>query len=132
MFDKILKFFYKSKDNNTKQETTIETQSLCKIAFELNMDGSANIICYWPEFNDKNKNSMPTIASEYGALLYMINNGLMQNDVVDTLSDPRNIVNEYDKSFIDKVFMRWFSYTDIASSIDSKPLIKPSLVFKNK
>jgi|LakMenEpi03Aug12_release.lakeMendotaPanAssembly.Ray.scaffolds.fasta_scaffold419764_3 hypothetical protein len=112
--------------------TKIEKDYLCSLSLQLNYDGTVNIICYWPNFEKLEPSSIDDIASQYATMIFMVNNGLLKKDIVETLSDVLGSDEPFDAYFVHQVLEKWLEITEKTEKvINSKPFIKPSSVFKN-
>lgn len=124
MFDFIKKIFFRKKTEKIK--------SVCSINFEINYDGTMNIVCFWPNFNKTNYTEIEPIGTDFANLLFAINNGLMQEDVMKTLTSLIDKSNDYDNLFINVCLVKWLE--NIEKTVQSKhieePLIKPFNVFR--
>jgi hypothetical protein len=134
MFNFLTQIFSKKKEKNKIDNKNIEKKDyLCSLNIELNYDNSINILCYWPNLKDLDEDIIDDIANPYAVLLYMLNGGLLNQDIIKSLSNFENN-NLEDSYFVNKVLSKWL---ELASpKIESKkhntdPVIKPSSVFKN-
>jgi hypothetical protein len=128
MFEFIKKIFY----TNKKNKTSLKNNFMCSLNFELNYDGSINIVCYWPNFNNDNLESMGIISDEYVSLLTAINSGALKHEVESTLNYLTEKGNLYDNIFINMCLVKISEYDkkNIFMTPTNIPLIKPSNVFK--
>lgn len=108
---------------------TTKKKYLCSINFEINYDESINIYGHWPTFNTKNSQYIDSIAQQYGTMLFMLNNGLMKEDIVNTLTHFDDITNAHDAKFVNVSLKKWLDL--FHENTYGTPLIKPSSVFKN-
>ena len=74
------------------------------ITFEINKDGTINIICNWPDFNDDNTDQISGIAKYYALSILAINSGFLEKDIIDTLKKI-NTNNPYDNLFTHNVLV---------------------------
>lgn len=137
MYKKLLtwiKKIFTKKPNLSTKENNIpiipDKKFLCSLNFELGFDGLINIRCYWPDLEKLNESAIKLIAEQYAQMIYLIDNGLAKKDIIDTLYDVHTTNNAYDIFFVQEVLDKWVEYYDKAQSKSSKPLIKPSNVFK--
>lgn len=107
----------------------LKKKHLCGINIEINYDDSINIHCNWPNFDSINSQHLETIAKKYGTMLFMINNGLLKEDIIDTLIKFDDINNKYDAEFVNISLQEWLDL--FTQNTHNTPLIKPSSVFKN-
>lgn len=136
MFDFFKKIFFKKNDHKKNNfELTNDYNFLCSINFELNSDGTINIVCYWPNFDDSNSFQIEPISKQFGALLHMINSGFLTQEIVSTLTNTIDKNNYYDSSFVHYSMLRWLDSLNnkekpYQNNDDNIPIIKPSNVFK--
>ena len=126
MFDKIKKLML---DLLRWSAPTIKKKHLCSINFEINYDESINIYCNWPIFDTKNSQHISTVAKQYGTMLFMLNNGFMKEDIINTLIKFDDTGNEHDAKFVNVSLEKWLDLFN--ENTYNTPLIKPSSVFKN-
>lgn len=123
MFNKIKNIFWKNKNNTN--------QTMCSINFELNYDGTINIICYWPNFNESNLEKMDIVSTQFSQLLFLFEKQSLKNDIIETLTNLTRPNNLYDSLFVNSVLKKYLEYIEknkLTPFID-EPLIKPSSVF---
>jgi hypothetical protein len=133
MFNFLKQIFSQGKEKTKIEYKTIEKKDyLCRLNIELNYDNSINIMCYWPDLVDLEDETIDNIANPYGILLYMLNSGLLNQDIIKALSnfDQNSLEDSY---FINKVLSKWLEISSIKteSKNNTDPVIKPSSVFKN-
>lgn len=126
MFNKIKKL---TLDLLKSSAPLMKKKHLCSINFEINYDESINIYCNWPVFNSRNSQHIDTIAKQYGTMLFMLNNGFIKEDIIDTLIKYDDTTNEYDAKFVNVSLEKWLDLFN--KNTYNTPLIKPSSVFKN-
>ena len=135
MFKKIIKWLFSEPDlksNIQDKEPSIENRKfLCSLNFELGFDGIVNITCYWPDLDKVNEESIKLIADQYAKMICLIDSGLSKKDIIDTLYDVNLSNNPYDIFFVQEVLDKWVEYYNKLQVKNSKPLIKPSNVFKS-
>jgi len=105
---------------------------LCSVNFELNFDNTVNIVCYWPDLDKLDEIMITNIANQYGALMFILENGSLREDIVSSLTSIADQNNVSDSFFVEKVLGAWIELKKkglFNSSYD--PVIKPSSVFKN-
>jgi hypothetical protein len=140
MFSRFLKFIISffsriTKNNNYGDEKKItpvieSKKFLCSLNFELGFNGQINITCYWPDLDNLNEPAIKLIAEQYAQMIYLIDNGFTKKDIIDTLYEVHTSNNPYDIFFVQEVLDNWVGYYNKLQSKNSKPLIKPSNVFK--
>ena len=122
----------KEEPKEEKYSTKIEKDYLCSLSLQLNYDGTVNIICYWPSFEKLEPSAIDSIANQYATMIFMANNGLLKKDIVETLSDVLGSEDPFDAYFVHQVLAKWLEITEkTEQTLNSKPFIKPSSVFKN-
>lgn len=126
MFNFIQKILSKIKSNKDEKNPF-----MCSINFELNYDGTINIICYWPNFNNNNMDKIAPVSLEFSTLLHMINTGMLKTEIVNTLNTLTDKSNKFDNMFINMCLLKLIEYSEKDNLITSyEPLVKPSSVFK--
>lgn len=131
IFDWIMMNFHKTAKPVVEQKPIIpDKKFLCSLNFELGFDSKMNITCYWPDLNELNENTIKLIADQYAQMIFIVDNGLSKKDIIDTLYDVHTTNNPYDIFFVQEVLDKWVEYYDKAQSKSSKPLIRPTNVFK--
>jgi hypothetical protein len=103
---------------------------LCSLNIELGFDGIINITCYWPDLEKLDEKSIKLIADQYAKMIFATDSGLLKRDIIDTLYDVHLRNNPYDVFFVQEVLDKWLEYYNKAQAKNTKPLIKPSNVFK--
>lgn len=123
--------FKKLKRLISKQDQDDSTKPMCSINFELNYDGTVNIICYWPNFNESNIDKMDIVSTEFSRLLFSLEQKSIKKDIVQTLTNLTRPNNLYDSLFVNLVLKKWvenMEKNEPESSFDG-PMIRPSSVF---
>lgn len=119
--------------NNTEktEKTKTEKEYLCALEIQMNMDGTINIECSWPEFDEENKNSLQNIANNYALVIDAINEGFLSKDIVNTIKNYKSD-NAFDVLFAQNVFYKIaeLNYLKIKNSDNNGPVVKPSQAFK--
>lgn len=118
-------FFSKTNKKNNTEETRDDI--LCSVNIELAHDGTIGIRYFWPKFTEKNDQHIYNIAHDFGILLYMINSGLLEKDMVETLAHTKDKDNVFDQQFTTYVLREWLKAVD--SSTNNNPIVSPSNVF---
>lgn len=106
-------------------------QSPCSLEIQMNLDGTVNIICSWPEFDDSNKKIMTHLANHYAMMIDALNSGFLSKDIIDTLKNHET-ENPMDTLFAQNVFYKiaeinFLKNHQTNNSHDA--LVKPSQVF---
>lgn len=126
--------------NNTKQifpQQNVNKQyknpdpSPCSIEIQMNIDGTVNIICSWPEFDDHNKKIMTHLANHYAMMLDALNSGFLAKDIVNTLKNHETD-NPMDTLFAQNVFYKIAEINFLKNhqnNNEDTALIRPSQVF---
>jgi hypothetical protein len=140
MFEFIKKWF--SKEDTIQINTDIVSKTInnrkkhmASIDFQINHDGTMNILCDWPEFKDIEPSEIDKVADKYAMLMYMINNNLLVKDIIEILSEAMASTNPFDAYFVHQVLAKWLEINKKAekeNTVENKQIfIKPSSVFKN-
>jgi hypothetical protein len=120
----------------TKKETKQAESSghLCKLEFEINKDGTIDIICHWPQFTEKTTSTIINIAYFYALAIHAINNGLLEKEILDTLQKNAKF-DEYDTLFVHNVLYKLYELEKKqkyqSGDISKHPFVYPLDVFKN-
>lgn len=96
----------------------------------MNEDGTVNIVCFWPEFNEKNSKEMTYIAQEYSAMIHLMTCGFFNEEILKTLDKLIHEDNVFDQMFVNNVLSSWAKIIDFKKN-NVDPVIKPSMVFKH-
>lgn len=121
---------FSQKDNQNKNKNK---NISCSLDIQMNVDGSINIVCYWPEFNENNKDQIISLANNYALMLDAINDGLLRPEIISTIKNYKSY-KSYDILFSQNVYFKLMelSYLKQKSSIEQNmPVIRPSQVFKS-
>lgn len=128
IFKRLYSFFKKDQEKS-------ETDDLIgSITFEINKDGTINIICNWPDFNDDNTNQISGISRYYALSILAINSGFLEKDILDTLKKC-NTDNPYDNLFTHNVLAELIHIEKNKRDNDpglKKPIISPLEAFSTK
>lgn len=102
----------------------------CSLEIQMNVDGTINIICSWPEFDDSNKKAMTFLANNYALMIDALNSGFLAKDIINTLKNHES-ENPMDTLFAQNVFYKIAELTYLKQSQYSAndALIRPSQVF---
>lgn len=124
-------FFTKANNSLNLKAKEEKENVLCSVSIELTHDGAIDLRYFWPKFDENNKEHIVTIAYRFGRLLYMINSGLLEKDMVDTLSNPKDKNNIFDREFTKNVLTEWLQAMDeeLNNRSNSDPVVSPSNVF---
>jgi len=110
------------------------SQPLSYISFEINKDGTINIVCDWPDFNDENITSLEAIARYYALAIHAINAGLLERDIIGTLKQ-HDTSNPYNHLFVHNVLIELINVEKTIrerSPAYQKPVISPLNVFNEE
>lgn len=110
------------------------SQPLSYISFEINKDGTINIVCDWPDFNDENITSLEVIARYYALAIHAINAGLLERDIIGTLKQ-HDTSNPYNNLFVHNVLIELINVEKTIrerSPAYQKPVISPLNVFNEE
>lgn len=127
MFKFIKSLFVKKKNLEFDSE-------LSTITIEVNKDGTLNIICYWPDYDENNADEINGTAKFYALAIHALNSGLLEYDMVDTLKNYDQS-NPYNNLFSHCTLVELINLEKIKkhrSSNGDKPVISPLDVFKTE
>jgi hypothetical protein len=118
----------KNKEKNNEKEN--ETKPPCSLEIEMNFDGTINIICSWPEFNEENKKSIDYLANYFSLMIDAINSGLLEEEIINTIKNYSSS-NHMDILFAKNVYYKILELNFLRKEQEkfSSPIIKPSQVF---
>jgi len=122
-------FGHFSQQNNKKTNKNIA----CSLNIQMNIDGTINIICYWPEFNENNKDQILSLSNNYALMLDAINEGLLESEIISTIKNYKSY-KSYDILFAQNVYYKLteLSYLKQKSNTEKNmPVVRPSQVFKS-
>lgn len=107
---------------------------MCGVTIEVNIDGTVNILCSWPEFDKTNSSAIDPISTEFSTLLYFLNKGFLSKEIINTLTNLSHPDNQYDNLFVDMTLSKWTNYIESKLDIphDMEPMVRPSSVFNNR
>jgi hypothetical protein len=120
-------FFKKQQPAKTPKP---ESTPMCSINFELNSDSTVNIVCFWPDFNENNTDTMDYVSQEYASLIFMITSGFFNSEILKTLDSLINENNPNDYLFINSILKNWAKLLDLQKK-HSEPSVRPLMVFKH-
>ena len=127
---KFIKNIFKPKP--TVDESPV-IQKLASLTIEVNNDGTMNILCDWPDFDEDNVESLKNISQYYALAIHALCNGYLQEDIIQTLKS-------YDK---DNVFNALFAHNTLVEIANTeklsnwkkddndRPIISPLEVFRS-
>ena len=121
-------FFKKRKTKIQKPEMP---KALSCISFEINEDGTINIVCDWPDFNDENITNLEIVAKYYSLAIHAVNAGLLEKDIISTLKQ-HDTTNPYNNLFVHNVLIELINVEKTIreqSPAYQKPVISPLNVF---
>lgn len=99
----------------------------------MNIDGTINIVCYWPEFNETNKEQISSLSNNYALMLDAINRGFLEKEIISTIKNYKSY-DSYDILFAQNVYYKLMelSYLKQKSNTEQNmPVVRPSQVFKS-
>ena len=127
---KFIKNIFKPKP--TVDESPV-IKKLASLTIEVNNDGTMNILCDWPDFDEDNVESLKNVSQYYALAIHALCNGYLQEDIIQTLKC-------YDK---DNVFNALFAHNTIVEIANTeklsnwkkddndRPIISPLEVFRS-
>lgn len=113
------------------QPTESSNESPCSLEIQMNIDGTVNIICSWPEFDETNKKIMTHLANHYAMMIDALNSGFLAKDIVETLKNHQT-ENPMDTLFAQNVFYKIAEINFLKNhqnNSNQDVLVKPSQVF---
>lgn len=128
MLNFIKRFFFK--ENNYETEEAAE--KLSSLTIEVNLDGTLNIICDWPEFDENNNKQIANVAKYYALAIHALNEGLLDKEIIDTLKNYDNS-NPFNNLFVHNTLVELINLEKIKKENNpllNKPIISPLDVFK--
>ena len=117
-----------------KAEKPEMPKALSCITFEINEDGTINIVCDWPDFTDENVKSLETIARFYALGIHAVNSGLLEADIIETLKN-HDTSNPYNNLFVHNVLIEIINIEKTIREKNPtyhKPVISPLNVFNEE
>lgn len=118
--------------DNIKDTKNKQAEYLCALEIQMNSDGTINIECSWPEFNESNKNSIQNIANNYALIIDAMNQGFLSKDIVNTIKNYKSS-NPFDILFAQNVFYKIaeLNYLKMKNNdYNNGPVVKPSQALK--
>jgi hypothetical protein len=128
MYNFLRKLFIKPKKDI---KTDIDQQVWSSLEIQLNIDGTVNIICSWPEFKEKDEQNIHSLSEKYALMISAINKGFFSSQITDTLKNYRSD-NYHDILFSQNVYYKIleFTYLEEQKSFDAEPVVKPLKALK--
>ena len=123
---KIAQFFQTKIESRTNASGLADSNILCSVNIELNYDNEMSIRYFWPKFDDINHEHINLVSQGFGALLFLINDGYLKADMVETLSHTIDKDNKFDNKFAEATLQQWL---DLINTVRNNPIISPSTVF---
>lgn len=117
-------------DSTEKEDDSTSESSPCSLEIQMNLDGTVNIICSWPEFDHSNKKIMTHLANHYAMMIDALNSGFLAKDIVSTLKNHQT-EDPMDTLFAQNVFYKIAELNFLKNNHnnDYDALVKPSQVF---
>ena len=134
MFNFIKNIFDRFRKPTIYIEEELPEQKLASLTIEVNTDGTMNILCDWPDFDESNVESIKNVSHYYALAIHALCNGYLEKDIIDTLKC-------YDK---DNVFNALFAHNTMVELVNveklskwkntdvDRPIISPLEVFKTE
>jgi hypothetical protein len=134
MFKKLISYF------SSKQTPDILRKpadiKLASLNIEINNDGTLNIICDWPEFNENNAHKIKDIAYFYALGIHAINKGFLEKDIIDTLvnHDKTNVFNTLftQNTLLELLNLEKNFKHNNQNTQHDQPIVSPLEVFKSR
>tara|TARA_A100001201_G_scaffold128863_1_gene114051 strand:- start:115 stop:501 length:387 start_codon:yes stop_codon:yes gene_type:complete len=117
--------------NKNKEEFNPD---LSTITIEVNNDGTLNIVCYWPDYDETNADQINGAAKFYALAIHALNSGLLEYDMIDTLKNFDQS-NPYNSLFSHCTLVELINLEKIKKAKNTnltKPVISPLDVFKSE
>jgi hypothetical protein len=114
------------KDTAPESTNNKDNHVLCSVNIELSYDNEIGIRYFWPQFDSTNEDRINNIAQSFGTLLFLINEGHIKADMVETLSHTVDKDNTYDRKFTEEILQQWLDLINISKN---NPIVSPSTVF---
>lgn len=128
---KLVKKLLHSSEHKIQKNNSMEDQSKppCSIEIQMNADGTINIICSWPEFDQNNKKAMTYLADNYALMIDALNSGFLSSEIINTLKNHVTD-NPYDTLFAQNVFYKMAELNYIKNHQNNHdPVVRPSQAF---
>jgi hypothetical protein len=119
--------------NRSKQQLNTDhdkEKAPCSLEIEMNYDGTINIICSWPEFNEDNKAHLNYLANYYAMMIDALNSGFLNKEIINTIKNY-NTDNNMDILFAQNVYYKIteLNFLKKEQEKNNSSYIKPSQVF---
>jgi hypothetical protein len=119
--------------NRSKQQLNTDhdkEKAPCSLEIEMNYDGTINIICSWPEFNEDNKAHLNYLANYYAMMIDALNSGFLNKEIINTIRNY-NTDNNMDILFAQNVYYKIteLNFLKKEQEKNNSSYIKPSQVF---
>lgn len=133
MINFIRHLFSNPSDKETQQDiipNNNKEKPPCSLEIEMNYDGTINIICSWPEFNEENKAHLNYLANYYAMMIDALNSGFLNKEIINTIKNY-NTNNSMDILFAQNVYYKIteLNFLKKEQEKNSSSVIKPSQVF---
>lgn len=131
MLEKLFNIFKRKKDLTTSDKHPY----VSKLEFGIKTDGTIDIVCHWPEFDDTNEKAILNIAYFYALAIHAIDSGLLHKEIIETMRQSAKL-NEFDTLFVHNVLYKLYELEKSQQyqkniNLAHEPLIQPLDVFKN-
>jgi len=131
IFKRLYNYFNR---NNYRYQKKIDDQNaILSISFEVNKNGTINIVCDWPNFDESNMEKIQGFARYYAITIDAINSSILEKEIIDTLKNY-DTSQPYNSLFIHNTLVELINIEKAKREKDinfKKPLISPLLVFKS-
>jgi len=132
---KFLQDLFFNKTHKTKPVLPKQNETSCSLEIQMNNDGTLNILCSWPEFNENNKDKMIAVANNYALMIDAINKGYLSTEIISTIKNYKSH-DAYDSLFAQNVFykiteLNYLKEKNLSNKINNQPLVRPLTAFKN-
>jgi len=121
-----------NKKHSNKTDTSTDDDTICTIEIQMNNDGTINIICGWPDFNEETKTEIPQVAYNYALIIDALANGMLSSEIYNTLKN--HVEHEpFDILFVQNVIYKLAEIRYLKQKNSKKhnePAVKPTEVFK--
>lgn len=126
MYKNVVNYFFPNKEEKAEDR-------LASISIEVNPDGTLNICCDWPEFDNKNSQNLKDVSYYYALAIHALNKGLLEKEIMNTISEhPYDdaLNNEFAESTLTNLISLEAHYAKKQVKND-EPIISPLDVFKS-
>lgn len=120
-----------NKKNNENKQLNIDSEVWSSLEIQLNVDGTINIVCSWPEFEEKHSNDIEELSKKYALMINTVNKGLFSTKIIETIKNYKSS-NYYDILFAQNVYYKILEliFLEESTTIDNEPVVKPSKALK--